>query len=373
MKIVHVTSVHPWNDVRIYQKMCRSLARAGHEVHLVAPEPVAGAPRAAAADGISLHLVPRRSGRVRRVIGTARDAADTAIGLQADVLHFHDPELLPYFAGGSRRRSTRIVYDVHEDHRNSVAERSWAPQGVRQLLGWSLGWYEDLVSPRMSAIVTATPRIAERFRRHPLVQVIQNFPELEADPFASGGGRRPVPGRFAYIGVISDGRCIGEMIEAVAMLGTSATLDLAGHWERAGRAAECRKLPGWSRVRELGMVSRSEVFAMLTCVEAGLVLFRPLKNHVNAQPNKLFEYMLAGLPVIASDFPLWRALIEPEGAGLLVDPESTEAIAGAMRWMLAHPDEAAAMGRRGRAAVLERYNWQGEFTKLLTLYERLMI
>ena len=104
---------------------------------------------------------------------------------------------------------------------------------------------------------------------------------------------------------------------------------------------------------------------------AGLVLFHPAPNHVTAQPNKLFEYMSQGVPVIASAFPLWREIIEGVGCGLTVDPEDPEAIAGAMARLLADPEESAKMGQRGQDAIDQRFNWPREAEKLVAVYDRL--
>ncbi len=370
MKIVHATSVHRWNDVRIYHKMCRSLVSAGHEVHLVAAAPVEG-PRPTSSDGVILHFIERGRGRIGRVLGTARSVVATALGLAPDIVHFHDPELLPYFAATESRYNSRVVYDVHEDHRVSVVDRSWAPPGLRRALGWGVGFAEDRCSRRFAAIVAATPRIASRFAKHRQVGLVQNFPEIESAPSPESQHLSRVAGRFVYIGGLSAGRCVEEMIDSVGEAGHPASLELAGPWESAKLAEGCRARPGWRRVVEHGFLGRPEVFRLMATAVAGLVLFRPLRNHVEAQPNKLFEYMLAGLPVIASDFPLWRSLIEPGRLGLLVNPESVSEIAGAMEWVMAHPEQAAEMGQRGRAAVLERYNWAGELKSLLEVYQRL--
>jgi len=104
---------------------------------------------------------------------------------------------------------------------------------------------------------------------------------------------------------------------------------------------------------------------------AGLVLFQPLPNNVAGRPNKLFEYMSAGIPVIASDYPGWRAIVDGARCGLLVDPQSPGAIADAMQWILDHPDEAEAMGRRGYEAIRDRYSWDREAEKLMALYSKL--
>ena len=102
---------------------------------------------------------------------------------------------------------------------------------------------------------------------------------------------------------------------------------------------------------------------------AGLVVFLPKGNHIEAQPNKLFEYMSAGIPVIASDFPLWKDIVGGDRCGVLVDPEDPSQIAGAMEWILDNPEEAGEMGRRGAEAINRKYNWAVELRKLLGFYE----
>ena len=104
---------------------------------------------------------------------------------------------------------------------------------------------------------------------------------------------------------------------------------------------------------------------------AGLVTFYPLPNHVDAQPNKMFEYMSSGLPVIASNFPLWKKIIEGNKCGLCVDPLDPAAIAKAIDYIVSHPDEARAMGENGKRAVYEKYNWGVESEKLISLYRSL--
>jgi glycosyltransferase involved in cell wall biosynthesis len=82
--------------------------------------------------------------------------------------------------------------------------------------------------------------------------------------------------------------------------------------------------------------------------------------------------MSAGLPVIASDYPRWREIVDDAGCGLLVDPTDPAAIAAAMQWILDHPEEAEAMGERGRRAILDRYSWDREADKLIELYATLI-
>jgi glycosyltransferase involved in cell wall biosynthesis len=104
---------------------------------------------------------------------------------------------------------------------------------------------------------------------------------------------------------------------------------------------------------------------------AGLVILHPEPNYVTSQPVKLFEYMCAGIPVIASDFPVCREIIDQAGCGILVNPLDPREIAAAMEFLLANPEQAAEMGRRGFQAILERYNWANEEKHLLRFYSEL--
>jgi glycosyltransferase involved in cell wall biosynthesis len=149
-------------------------------------------------------------------------------------------------------------------------------------------------------------------------------------------------------------------------------LELMGTFESEELLQRCRKHPAWTRTRYHGQVERAVAVGVLGRCAAGLVTFLPESNHVEAEPNKLFEYMAAGLPVIASDFPAWRELLDGVDCALFVDPTDPRDIARAIDWVVEHPEEAEDMGRRGRKAIEERFNWEAEGKKLVGLYEELL-
>ena len=171
-----------------------------------------------------------------------------------------------------------------------------------------------------------------------------------------------------YVGGIAGIRGAFEMVEAIGK--TKYRLLLAGDFE-PGLENKLKQTPGWRQVEALGFVDREGVRTMMARSMAGMVLFHPEPNHIDAQPNKMFEYMSAGIPVIASNFPLWREIIEGAECGICVDPLNTEEIAGAIRFIVEHPVEAEQMGKNGRRAVEERYNWGMEEKKLLGIYSGL--
>jgi glycosyltransferase involved in cell wall biosynthesis len=182
------------------------------------------------------------------------------------------------------------------------------------------------------------------------------------------------PPYVVYVGGISRPRGIEEMVRAVGLLPEElkVRLVLAGSFSPIALEKELLQRPEWERVEFLGWQTREKVATILANSRIGLVVFHPVPNHINAQPNKLFEYMSSKIPVIASDFPLWRKIVEKTGCGLLVDPLKPEEIAQAIQWLLENPDEAQAMGERGREAVQSQYNWSIEEKKLLQMYKELL-
>jgi glycosyltransferase involved in cell wall biosynthesis len=233
-----------------------------------------------------------------------------------------------------------------------------------------------MVSGRFSAVVAVTPAIAERLRRiNPRTIVIHNYPYAEellrAGAAPDWNERRQ---SVAYVGGITVQRAIREMVSAMALLpgALPATLELAGpELPQEADSEALRRNPGWSRVRHHGFLDQPSTFRLLQSVRAGLVLFHPEPCHFEAMPQKIFEYMGAGLPVIASDFPLWRKIIGGAGCGIFVDPQNPAQIANAIEYALTHPREAEEMGHRGRAAVAEQFNWKFEAGKLVSLYREI--
>jgi glycosyltransferase involved in cell wall biosynthesis len=229
-----------------------------------------------------------------------------------------------------------------------------------------------MASGAFDAIVCVTPTIASRFEPRKTV-LVRNFPAIQELVAAGRTAYALRPNAFVYVGVVAAIRGAREMVESIGRMTDShaARLELAGNFSPAPLEDELRAMRGWERVRYHGWASRPQVASLLGAARAGLVVLHPTHNYPDAYPVKLFEYMAAGLPVIASDFPLWRSIVDGARCGLLVDPTNASEIRDAMRWILDHPAEAEAMGRRGAQAIASDYNWAREAETLLRLYERL--
>jgi len=313
--------------------------------------------------------IPQRSGFRRRMRCMYKFVSDGDLK-RGDIVHFHDGVFLP-LAFLLWMRGCKIVYDVHEDYPRQVLNTRFHPV-VKKTLSLSFSLLEWLAGRLFSGIIAATPKIAQRFPSYKTV-IVQNFPLESEFIMAYEASYADRPQAFAYVGGITTLRGIKEMITAVDYVGKnySPILELAGSFSTRELEHDVRSMSGWKLVNYSGWLTRQEVSQLLGSTRAGLVLFHPVPNHIEAQPNKMFEYMAAGLPVIASDFPLWRKIIDGSGCGLLVDPMNPEAIAEAMSWVLEHPIEAAEMGRRGKEVVRSKYNWDIEANKLTSFYQKI--
>jgi glycosyltransferase involved in cell wall biosynthesis len=371
LKVVHLTSGHTAFDVRIFHKECRTLARAGLSVTIVGCHDADSV-----VDRIQIKAIPWEEQRLARITRNVWRVYREALRLDADVYHFHDLELIPVGLL-LRAAGKQVIYDVHEDVPKDILSKYYLPAWSRGLLSRLVAGVQSTASRRFSAVVAVTPSIASRFRGiNRRTVIVRNFPCPEEWFLPQDFGDWESRGEsVAYIGGVNAQRGICEMVHAMALLPESlpATLEIAGtELPQHVHPEKLRSHPGWARVRHHGYLKRAELGSLLSHVRAGLVVFHPKPNHWEAMPNKLFEYMGAGLPVIASDFPLWRQIIEGSRCGLLVDPLDPSSIAEAIKEILTHPGAAQEMGRRGREAVQREYNWQSQEPELVNLYWRLM-
>lgn len=223
MKVCHMTSAHTQEDIRIFHKECVSLAKAGHETFQVSC--------GSNYDKSGVHLIgigePEGSRR-KRMTKSARKVYETARELNADVYHFHDPELLPYGLK-LKRAGKKVIFDSHEDVPAQIMDKAWIPKFLRKIVSTTYRTYETYVVRQLDAVVAATPHIAESFAgRCKKVVVVNNYPKLDdiefhETPFSE---REPI---VAYAGGIDELR--GESIMIEAMKDVDGQLIIAGDHE----------------------------------------------------------------------------------------------------------------------------------------------
>lgn len=367
--VAHMTTVHPRDDARIRLKEVATLAGTlDADVRLYVQD---GEGEAAPAGAYRVvDTGPRLSRLLRMTLGAWR-MMRAVRRAHPVVVHFHDPELLPW-AMVLRLTGTKVVYDVHEDVPRQILHNTRIPVLVRRTLSPIVAMIEWVATRFFDGVVAATPEIASRFPPKSTA-LVRNYPLIEE--FAEPGSipmrdRAPV---FVYVGGLTRNRGLAVMVNAVERFADhSAVLRLAGEFATGEDRAIVEACARPAAIQHDGWVGRDAVAAMLSTAKAGLVTLLPIRAYVEARPVKMFEYMAAGLPVIASDFPRWREIVEDAACGLLVDPTDPDAIADAMQWIIDHPDEAATMGRKGREAIEKRYSWSSEAAALTALYRPIL-
>jgi glycosyltransferase involved in cell wall biosynthesis len=357
-----VSTVHPPFDIRIFHKECRSLAHAGYHVDLVVTHS-----RRETIDGVHIEPLPTAGGRIARMLIGSLRALFRALGTRASICHVHDPELV--VVGLLLKLAGRkVVYDAHEDLPRQIMSKYWIRPGLRRFIAAVAECVEDFAARRFDAIVGATPTIAERFALlNPRTIIVNNYPLLSEMPEPTLGVVRD--NAVCYIGAISPERGLREIV--LALEHCDAELHLAGAFSPASFQAELEALPGWKKVRFHGYLDRAAIYRLLGRSRAGLLCLHPMPNHIHSQPIKLYEYLSAGLPVIASDFPSWRSFFADHACGVCVDPRDPQMVAGAIQGVLDDRAAAEAMGARGRAAILARFHWGHEEAKLIEMYRLL--
>jgi len=361
-----MTSVHKPYDIRIFHKQARTLARAGYSVTLLVQHSADEVQ-----DGIIIKAMPSPKNRLQRMFGLTTRLYREARKQKADIYHFHDPELLP--VGALLKIITRkpVIYDVHENYSQSILGRRWIPKLLRRPISFVTKLTEQFFALFMTAIIAVTDSIAAKFTPKKTVQ-IRNYPLLELDKAEEKASLAKDHRRLIYVGGIRRSRGVGELVRTLELLPEDVRLTILGRYEEPDFEVELKSYPGYAKVDFGGWVTLSEVWKQMQVSAMGFVLFHPEPNHEDALPNKLFEYMAAGIPVIASNFTLWRSIIESAGCGIQIDPMDHHEIAQAVQQLLDNPQEAANMGHRGRHAVQTKFNWEAESQKLVELYAKLL-
>ena len=368
-RIAHITSVHPWNDLRIFQKMCRSLANVGHDVHVVAAH--GSTPEGEQVDGVTVHLSPKPRSRLERMTRTAWCLYRNARAIDADIYHFHDPELIPVGLllrlGGSV-----VIYDVHEDMPKRIMDREWIPKFLRPTAGWLIDVIQKIAGAILSAVVTATPTIACRFNRKKTV-IVRNYPSLDEFSNVTIDWSRKAR-TVVFVGTIDNSRGVVELIEGFRQLGSDSEskLVIAGRREGGEYDAAIDRAVDGLAVEMQDYLNREQIGRLLAEATVGAVTQLPSDFANEAISTKMFEYMAAGIPVVTTNMPLWTEVIAAADCGTTVDPFDCHQVAEALEHWLTNPEAAKQAGVNGRKAIEENYNWEHEFVALNDLYLRLV-
>ncbi len=365
LSICHLTSAHPRYDTRIFIKQCSSLARK-YNVTLI----VADGKGEEFANNVNVLDVGKFKSRKDRMLNAPKSIFKCALEVNADLYHLHDPELIP-IGLKLKKLGKKVIFDAHEDLPNQIQSKHYLNPIIKKILSVLMKVYEKFSCSKFDGVVAATPIIKEKFLKINNNTVdINNYPIVTE--FKENNYTLISTKKVCYIGGLADVRGINEMVNAIDLVKTDTKLVLAGNFDDPNLELKIKQLSGWAKTDFLGYLDRSEISNILSTSIAGLVVLHPTQSYLDALPVKLFEYMCAGIPVIASDFPLWRSIVNDAQCGKCIDPLNPLEIAKAIDFFHDNPNLVKIMGENGKNAVMEKYNWFIEESKLFTFYENMI-
>ena len=348
----------------MFHRECVTLGEAGFDVHLLLPNP-----QDERREGVCIHGLPPVAGRYRRVMLWPR-LFRVACALEADLYHFHGPELIPVAYLLKRVTGACIVYDMHEDFR---AGRGLEGRGLRTLERWCFRWVDHVVVSDAAYTDVVGPSRAS-------ATLVANYVQPPTPPVEYERAIPP-PFRLVCTGTLSEERGLLDLLDlaqAFRQEGCDWRLDMAGvcyretDRRRAERRFRRRRLDdvvertAWDRHVPWRVLMRRTAQAHI-----GLALLRPHPNAEQVIPTKFYEYLHYGLPILCSDFPLWRRFVEEHHCGRAVPPGDTQAALAVLKRWAADPARYRRLSENARAAA-SQYQWPKMGRRLVRLYNRLL-
>ena len=374
--ILIVTSIHSDFDFRIW-KQATSLAKLGLEVYLLAPWKIEDS---CVIEGVNMRIFQRVTRRINRFWLIPLRIVKKLLKIlpNAQIIHFHDIDLLPLMSIISFFKP--VVYDVHENYPNEMLVRDWIPKPFRLPLYYIVRWVQWFLSKIIKNIVLVVPAqekdfLGSNFRK----LIIWNYASKNISKFRlndyntreqiilNHGGQYLENGSLLMI----------EIINRLIIRYPNVQLLISDKFQSKGfrnQVIEKIKTKGLRQnVKLVPVVAYLDLPKLLNKAAIGLSPVIRAEKSILGIPNKFFEFMAFGIPIVASDLPYQTQIIREQNCGLLGQPEKIDTFVCQISKLLDDKIFAKKLGLNGVKAFEEKYNWEAQNTKLLNFYSNILM
>lgn len=364
VRICQVTSVHSRYDVRIFQKIAKSVAANGYDSCVLVCDNLSDEVK----DGVSFFSVCFiAKNRMDRILNSWKMLYKKALEINADIYHLHDPELLK-LGIKLKKAGKKVVFDSHEDYYYKINEKEWLPKPLRKIVRFVYGHIEKRCLKRFDGLVSVTPHIVERLSRiNKNTVMVTNYPTKLSVPnnrkeriICFAGGVSSIYNHDKIIAAIED-------IDDVRYC-------IAGNIDDKYKET-LTKIPGYNKVEFLGRLSYDKVLDLYSRSTLGIVTYSYCESLGGKLGTlgvlKLFEYIQCNVPMIATDFELWKPIVEGNGVGICVDPNNVLEIRQAI-YKLLNDKNFREECIENCNKIKNAYSWASQEPILLEFYNRLI-
>lgn len=369
MHICVVTTAHPIDDVRVYEKFCRSFIMEGYSVSWVGPEWRQTNQEFRGDPAIDYRLVRKPRGKLGRLLSAFKIYNQAKKLSGVDWFYAPDPDSACLAVSLARHERARAIFDIHENYHEASLSRWLGAMAFGSIIEFARKLIGG-IARKCDLVLAVNQRILDCYAgRHPNALVIRNCAPSRFLTAYENGGATPSDGLLIMHGKAERGRGTLQVLQSLELVPESNSRVVMIDSATEDQSMEGRQIADLlmrhkEQIELLPLMRVDEMAAVVSRCTAGIISYQRDLG-IDSLPNRLFEYMAAGVAVIAPSYSAEiAAIIDSEQCGQLLDFENPAEIASALNSIAKDPLKFKRMGEHGRAAFLARHNWEAEFAKV---------